>query len=400
MKHAVLDLPFAANSTLRASLLTAGALILLGSCGQKPAPAAEMTAETAQTDAQAIRVTRIEQRSLSDSVRATGRLVVQEEIAVGTELAGYRVADVLADEGDWVKKGQALARLDDTLLRAQIVQAEATLAQSQATADLRKAQHERARSLGEAGALSVEAVDQARAAAQTAEAGLLAAQAAVNEMKVRQARMVLRAPEAGPVLERNIRPGDISAPSTQVPYFRIARDGLIELDAELPDIQLANIKEGDAATVLLPTGEQIGGKVRFVSPRVSENTNLGRVRIEMPYNPALRPGSFAEASFTGGGAPTLAVAASAIRYEAGGPAVMLVDERNQVKRVAVKLGERFGDYVELVDGPPAGSRVLATGAAFVLEGDVIRPVEEGAAAPGVAQAAPAAGAQGAAGTAP
>ena len=75
----------------------------------------------------------------------------------------------------------------------------------------------------------------------------------------------------------------------------------------------------------------------------------------------------------------LTVPASAIRYEAGGPSVMLVGDDNKVKQVPVKLGERSGDYVQLVEGPPAGSRVLAVGSSFTLDGDVIKPVEEGAA---------------------
>lgn len=363
-------------------LLGAGAVIALGSCGQKPAPAAEMSGvEASQGQSQAMRVTTIAQRDLSEDVRATGRLVVREEVAVGTELTGYRVADVMVDEGDQVKKGQALARLDDTLLRAQIAQAEATLAQQKASASLRKNQFERAESLGKAGALSVDAVDQARAAYETANAALMAAEAAVNEMRVRQARMTLRAPEGGVILQRAIRPGDISSVASATPYFRIARDGLVELDAEMPDRRLADIKVGDTAMVHLPTGQSLPGKVRFVSPRVDQNTNLGRVRIEMGYNVALRPGSFAEATFDSVASETVTVRGSAVRYEAGGPVLMVVDEKNQVHRTPVTLGERYGDFVQVVQGPPAGTRVLATGAAFTLDGDVIQPISEDAAAP-------------------
>lgn len=363
------------------ALLGAGAVIALVSCGQKPAPAAEMTGAESSAGAsqlQAMRVTTVAQRDLSEDVRATGRLVVREEVAVGTELTGYRVADVMVDEGDRVKKGQPLARLDDTLLRAQIAQAEATLAQQKASATLRKNQFDRASSLGQAGALSVDAVDQARAAWETASAALMAAEAAVNEMRVRQARMVLRAPEGGVILQRSIRPGDISSVASSTPYFRIARDGLVELDAELPDSRLADVKVGDGAKVHLPTGETISGKVRFVSPRVDQNTNLGRVRIELPYDQALRPGSFAEAMFDGSAGEALTVLSSAVRYEAGGPVLMVVDDKNVVRRTPVKLGSRFGDYVQIVEGVSAGARVLATGAAFTLDGDVIQPVADSA----------------------
>jgi HlyD family secretion protein len=325
-------------------------------------------------------------RDLSDAIEAKGRLVVREEAAVGSELPGYRVAQVYVDEGDWVKQGQPLARLDDTLLQAQIAQVEATLATQKATADFQQSQLERAEMLTNEGAFSKEQLEQRRMQAVSAKAALNASQAAVNEMKVRQSRMTLRAPVAGAVLERNIRPGEISG-SAMGPYFRISRDGLIELDAELPDTKLALIKEGDPVRVTLLTGESIQGKVRFISPRVDANTALGRARIELPFNKALRPGSFAEAHFEGNSSSgVLTVPASAVRYEAGGQSVMLVGQDNKVKQVPVKLGERTGDYVALVEGPPAGSRVLTVGAAFVLDGDVINPVEEGiastAAAPG------------------
>jgi HlyD family secretion protein len=370
-------------------MATASVVVLslaLHSCGQKPAPAAEAAKEAERTDLQAMRVTRVAVRNLSEAIEAKGRLVVREEAAVGSELPGYRVAQVYVDEGDWVKQGQALARLDDTLLQAQIAQAEATLATQKATADFQQSQLERAEMLTSEGAFSKEQLEQRRMQAISAKAALAASQASVNEMKVRQSRMTLRAPVAGAVLERNIRPGEISG-SSMGPYFRISRDGLIELDAELPDAKLATIKEGDPVRVTLLTGEVLTGKVRFISPRVDENTSLGRARIELPFNKALRPGSFAQANFEGNTSGFLTVPASAIRYESGGPSLMVVGEGNKVQRVPVRIGERIGDFVQLVEGPPAGSRVLSVGAAFTLDGDVIEPIEEGTAASSTAPGA-------------
>jgi HlyD family secretion protein len=372
------------NLSSVAAIVGVGAMsFALHSCGQKPAPAAELTSAktgSAAGAAQAMRVTRVAQRNISDQIVATGRLVVREEAAVGSELSGFRVQSVFVDEGQWVKQGQALAKLDDTLLRAQIAQAEAELATQKATADFQQSQLERAEALASEGAFSKEQLEQRRMQAVGAKAALTASEAGVNEMRVRQSRMTLRAPVAGSVLERNIRPGEISSVAAMSPYFRIAREGLIELDAELPDSKLSMIKEGDSATVHLSTGETLQGVVRFISPRVDQNTSLGRARILLPFNPALRPGSFAQASFEGTSSGAVTVPASAVRYEAGGPAVMVVDETNTVKRAPVKLGERTGDFVQLVEGPPAGARVLVVGAAFVLEGDKIEPIEDGVAA--------------------
>lgn len=381
--------------TMRHPLTSAAAIagvgvmaLTLHACGGKPAPAEEAAeganGDAASAEAQTMRVTQIELRDLSDEVLAAGRLVVREEAAVGSELPGYRVSAVYVDEGDWVKQGQAMAKLDDALLQAQIAQAEATLATQKATLAFKQSQLQRAEALEQEGAFSKELLEQRRMETASAEASFAASQAAVNEMKVRQSRMVLRAPVAGVVLQRSLRPGDISVVGA-TPYFRIARDGLIELDAELPDATLAHLKVGHSVSVRLGTGEQITGKVRFISPRVDQNTNLGRARIELPYDPDLRPGSFAQAHFNASSEGVLSAPASAIRYEAGGASVMLVDSSNRVHQTPVKLGQRSGDYVELIDGPPAGSRVLATGSAFTLDGDVIKPIE---AAPGQAAAAP------------
>lgn len=375
--------------TSLAAIAGAGTLFLgLHACGQKPAPAEEASATAMAASAgQAMRVTQIEARNLAEEIVATGRLVVREEAAVGSELPGYRVAAVYVDEGDWVKQGQAMAKLDDALLQAQIAQAEATLATQKASLDFKRSQLARAEALQQEGAFSKELLEQRRMETAGAEASLAASQAQVNEIKVRQARMTLRAPVGGMVLQRAIRPGDISGGAT-TPYFRIAREGLIELDAELPDSKLALLKEGSPAMVTLTTGETIQGKVRFISPRVDANTSLGRARILLPFDKGLRPGSFAQARFGATGADgVVAVPASAVRYESGGPSVMVVDANNRVKQTPVKLGERTGDYVQLIDGPPAGTRVLAVGSSFTLDGDIISPVEAGA---GPAPAAPAA----------
>jgi HlyD family secretion protein len=374
--------------TLIPAVLGAGAgigFLLAPGCGGKPAPAAEAAVTPGLAGAQAMRVTQIGLRDIADEVIATGRLVVREEASVASELPGYRVSAVYVDEGDWVKVGEAMAKLDDALLQAQIAQAEATLATQKASLEFKRNQLQRAEALQQEGAFSQELLEQRRMETAAAEASHGASQAVLNEMKVRQSRMVLRAPVTGAVLQRTLRPGDISGASP-TPYFRIARDGLIELDAELADASLAHIKVGDRAMVTLTSGKTVQGRIRFISPRVDQNTNLGRARVALPFDASLRPGSFAQARFSAAAAGVRAVPASAIRYEAGGASVMLVDEANTVRQTPVRLGQRAGGFVELVDGPPVGSRVLSTGAAFVLDGDVIVPLGdskgEGASGPG------------------
>jgi HlyD family secretion protein len=92
--------------------------------------------------------------------------------------------------------------------------------------------------------------------------------------------------------------------------------------------------------------------------------------------PDIRAGGFARAVFADAAAgQALAVPETAIRYDADGASVMTVNAQNRVKRVSVQTGARGGSYVQLVRGPAAGTRVVQNAAAFLLDNDLIKPVE-------------------------
>ena len=158
--------------------------------------------------------------------------------------------------------------------------------------------------------------------------------------------------------------------------FRIVRDSLVELNAELPEDDMAAIHVGDPAQVTLPGGASVQGKVRLIDPQVDAQTKLGRIRVSLPVRSDLRPGGFARAIFTGLSQAKRAVPETAVRYDADGASVAVVDANNRVSRVPVKTGGRARGYVELTEGPPAGARVLLRSASFVLPGDKIQPVED------------------------
>jgi HlyD family secretion protein len=317
-------------------------------------------------------------------VTASGLLIPREEAGVSSELSGYRVSQVLVDEGDFVSRGQILARLDDTLLRSQIEQSRANLMAQQVTAERAEAEAARVAGLDNQGVLSEEAIAERRLAARSARAGVAVAQAQLRDLEVRQSRMSVIAPVGGRVLERAVRPGDISSPGTTL--FRIARDGLVELDAEVAETDLAKISAGSRAQVELPSGARVAGVVRLVSPRVDLQTKLGRARISLTPRADLRPGGFARATFGQSDRAVAAAPEGAIRYDADGASVMVVQPDNRVRRAGVRTGGRAGGWVELVEGPPVGSRVALGGSAFVLDGDTVRPVE---AAPAAAPTGPA-----------
>ncbi len=265
------------------------------------------------------------------------------------------------DQGAWVRAGQPLVLLDDSLLRSQIDQQTALAAQAQSQA-------KRVTGLDTQGVLSGEQIE-------TRQIQERVQNAALNDLKVRESHMIIRAPVSGLVLERNARPGDIATTGGATPMFRIARDGLIELNAELPEDDMAHIRVGDQAKVTLPDGAQVFGRVRLIDPEVDAATKFGHVRVLMPVRADLRPGGFGRAVFVGSSMAAMTVPETAVRYDAEGASVVVVGADNRVRHVPVKTGRRAGGFVELVQGPPVGSRVLLGAAAFVLDGDMVKPIE-------------------------
>jgi HlyD family secretion protein len=354
-------------------LLSLAAVVALSGAltGCKKPPARQT--ETQQ--ARAVSVVRVEPRAIVGALAASGDLTPREEAAVMPEVTGYRVAAVLADVGQYVRKGQVLVRLDPTLIEAQI-------AQAQANAEQAEAQAARVKGLDGQGVISQEQIEQRRYQARAATAQL-------RDLKTRYAKMAVTAPVSGLVLEKTVRPGDLSAGGA-TPWFRLARDGQIELAANLGEQDLARVRPGQSATVTLPSGQVVQGRVRLISPQIDPQTKLGQVRVLLPVNGGVRAGGFGRAVFGDAAGVALSVPESAIRYDADGASVMVVGADNRVRRAPIEAGVRGSGLVQLVRGPPEGARVVANSASLLLDGDLVRPVEGPVPATVTPAAAPAA----------
>ena len=355
-------------------LLPLIAALSLAGCS-KPKPKV-----TEAENARAVRVVRLESAPISGALGASGDLVPREEAAVLPEVNGYRVAKVLVDVGDHVKQGQTLAQLDPALIQAQLAQAEAVASQAQVQALQAADQAARVKDLDNAGVISQEAIDQRRFQARAAQATANAQAAALKDLRTRVSKLSVSAPVTGLILERTVRPGDLSAVAT-TPWFRIARDSEVELAAQVSEDDIGNIHPGQHAQVTLPGGEVVPGVVRLVSPQIDNTSKLGVVRVHLPVRPDIRAGGFARAVFGDVTGTVLAAPETAVNYDADTASVMVVGPDNRVRKVAVKIGQRGGGMVELTKGPPPGSLIVLNAAAFLLDGDLIKPQEVAASAP-------------------
>ena len=352
--------------------------------------------------APAVSVVRAKPASLRERVRITGTLVPRLEILIAPEVEGLRVVELVADEGDRVVKGQVLARLETETLKVQLAQndasqarAEAAIAQARSAIVSAEAKEVEARNaldrgkpLKSSGAITEAVLDQRESAARTAVAmlrsardGLTLAEADRNlivaqrrDIAWKLSRTELKSPTDGVVNRRATRIGGVASGSAVAePMFRIIADGQIELEAEVPEIDIARLKAGQKARITLAGTSEVEGEIRLVSPEVDKATRQGKVRISLGNDPALRIGSFARGSVETQSSTGLTVPTAAVLYGADGATVMLVTS-NRVALRKVTTGLDTGEMIEIRSGLADGDTVVAKSGTFLRDGDQITPV--------------------------
>ena len=376
-----------------------------GKAASCPAPTVAAVDQPRAVEPPAVTVVPAVNREFVDRLFVSGTLVAREEAQVAARVDGLTIVELDAEDGDRVKEGQVLARLDRTQLDALIAQndaatkradaaidqAQSMIAQSEAQVHFADDDFDRARKLG-GGVMSVSTIEQRETAMKTAQAQLAAARNALKlaeadrksrdaerqELLVRIDRTEVKAPVAGVVSRRSAKLG-ADAMSAGEPLFRIIEDGAIDLEADVPEQSLARLAVGMPAELKLPGVEgAVAGRVRLVNQEVDKASRTGKVRIALEDVSHAHIGAFAsgEVELTrrdGVGAPS-----AALKRE-GDSARLYVVRDGKVEERRVKLGILDGEAVEIESGVAAGESVVARAAAFLRPGDRVRPMPETAA---------------------
>jgi HlyD family secretion protein len=376
---------------------------------ETPTPAPEAAAS------QTVTTSRVQEVPIDQTLKATGTVAAVDLLPVAPQAPGLQVQQVLAAEGDRVQAGQALAVLDDSVLQAQIAQAEAQVeaaraavqqrraALSQAEANRNDAQRnlERYRMLATEGAISQETLDARSTAAITAqesvglaqadiasaEANVRSATASVDQLRSQLGQTVVRAPASGIIAERSAQVGDVSA--TSQPLFSIIRNDLLELEVKVPQTDLAQVNVGAPVQITSTSDSQIQlqGRVREIMPLVDAETREATVKIDLPASSLLRPGMFLTAEIVTAQQRGFAVPAAAVMAQGSESFVYVLTADNVAEQRSVELGARLpasesdgADFdaalVEIRSGLDLGDRVVVRGAGYVQPGDRVRVVED------------------------
>lgn len=312
-------------------------------------------------------------QNVTRAISATGTLAARRDVAVGVVGEGGQVARVLVEAGDWVRPGQTLASIERSVQVQQIAGLEAQIGVARADLNLAEAELQRARALIDRGFISKADVDRKTATRDGAAARLRAAQAAVAEARARTARLDIRAPVGGVVLERRVEPGQVVGAGSGT-LFRIAMDGELEMQARVDEAALRQMSVGIPAEVTpVGTAEAFTGRVWQLAPTIDPQTRQGIARIALPYAEALRPGGFASATIAAGAVNAPVLPETAIQSDQKGSYVYIVGADNKVVRRDVTTGNVGPNGISITGGLSGGERVVLTAGGFLNPGETVRP---------------------------
>lgn len=343
------------------ALLAAAAVLLAAAgCGKKKAPAAFAPPPVPVEVATATR------GEVRETLHALGTVDAEEQVKVTVEIDGI-VRALPFEEGRLVRRGQVLAILNDTELRAEVRRAAALRDQARLT-------YARFEQLSKEQIASPQDRDNARAALQVSEANLGLAQARLSKTRV-------LAPFSGVVGSRLVSPGAYLRAGDAI--TEIARIDTVKVVFAVPERYLADLRRGAGVTVttVVFPGKQFSGTVNVLDPILDAATRSARLSARIP-NPQgeLRPGMSADVTAViAERTQAVTVPDEAVFAEGDRNFVFVVQPDSTVVRRPVTLGARQPGRVEVREGLQGGEKVVRAGHQKLYEGAKVSPVEAAAA---------------------
>lgn len=323
-------------------------------------------------DAIPVEVAKVERRGIAASYSNTATLEPVAESQVVAKTSGVAL-QVMVEEGQQVRAGQVLVRLDADRARLQAAQSSAQLQKLEA--NFRRAQQLESQQM-----VSANDLDQLRYDLENARA--------VNRMaNLELSYTQVVAPISGVVASRSIKPGNFVQINS--PIFRIVDASRLEATLNVPEREVAKLKPGQAVELTadaLP-GKRFVGKVDRVAPVVDTGTGTFRVVVAFEGNTELQPGMFTRIGINyDQREAALVLPRSALLEDGGEPAVYVVRD-GKAMRVTLGLGYSEGAWVEVREGLDEGDAVVVAGKSALREGSAVQVLGDKAVADKVEQAA-------------
>lgn len=309
-----------------------------------------------------VKMMQVQAAAVSDSVTAAATLRPHESVILRPEIDG-RIVSLSFNEGQMVKKGAVIVRLDDAEPRA-------AMAKNAADFKLAESRYRRNEELAAKGFISAQALDEARANLDVVRAQMQAAQVALD-------KAVIRAPFTALAGLRKVSPGAYVKKGDDI--VELAAIDQLNLDVRVPEVYLPLVKIGQPVTVTVDAlpGQQFAGKVYAMEPVVDLATRGAVVRARIANSSSkLKPGMFARVSADLGKRPNAVVVPEQAVLPKGKQTFIYRVAEGKAMLTPVQLGSRNGGQVEVVSGLKAGDTIVVDGLLKLKPGAPVAPVEK------------------------
>lgn len=343
-------------------------LSLLAGCSKDIAPAKDK-AEAARKPPLAVLTAAVSRESIAKDLIQNGVIIARSQINILPKTTG-RILELRVEEGDKVRPGQVLVRLDTPELNWQLAQQKSMLISAEANLDLARDSLARLQELAREGVVSQQQLKAAEAQAKVAGGQVKQNKASISLMETQLSNSVITSPISGTVVARTLEVGSMALPST--PIMTIAESGPLQVKMQVPEREFAQLDEGGRlhiTSVALP-GERFPARIREISEMLDPQTKLIPVKADLERNGRLKIGMNVKATVAGRKHSGLVIPTKAILTD-GAEQIVYVASGGKARRVAVRTGVRTPEKTEVVSGLAAGDKVLVEGAAFVRDGDAI-----------------------------
>lgn len=333
------------------------ALLALTACKGGPAAEAQAKNDDAPKEADAVPVEAVSasRRAVAASYTGTAALEARGESQVVAKTSGVALA-VLVEEGQQVRAGQPLVRLDPDRARLAV-------AQSQAQMSKLENNYRRAQQLVGQQMVSASDVDQLKYDLDNARAQYRMASLELSYTNV-------LAPISGVIASRSIKTGNFVQINT--PIFRIIDNSQLEATLNVPERELSTLKAGQPVLLQVDAlpGKTFSGKVDRIAPVVDSGSGTFRVVCAFTGDQMLQPGMFGRIRIDYDQRADALVVPRVALLDDGEPAVFVVRDK-KVARVPVKLGYVDGEWIEVREGLKSGDRVVTAGKVALRDGSAV-----------------------------
>jgi membrane fusion protein (multidrug efflux system) len=315
-----------------------------------------------------VKVSTVDKKSFRPFVSTIGTLKPYEEVIVSSEVDGI-AKNIRVDEGTSVSRGMLLAEISETDYRLEVKRSEAVLRQAEAGLANSKLEYERKASLYKEELVTKQQFDDISARIAVSDGDLDRAKAGLSLAKEKLAKTRIYSPLRGFVKEKKVTTGDYVRNGT--PLLWVIQSDPIKLSFTVPEKEVGKLKTGQDVVFRVDSfpDREFKGRVRNIYPSLEERTRTLQVEALVPnHDNRLKPGLFAKVTlYTGEARDVVVVPVTAILYD-NAKVKVFVAEGNVAREKEIKIGNKYGEFLEIAEGLKQGEIIVVAGQNNLSEG--------------------------------